>query len=158
PLVHEDGRGGELHHLEHDFAAVMTPGLHLAFSDRQKIALSGQTVLGEKAAREIWVCGAGAFVILKALAFRSRGHPKDAFDLYYVIRNYGSGPEEVAVHVDSLLADPFTREGIQILREDFVEGDVGPSRVSRFVSGESMDDVVSDVAGFVRRFLDFLDV
>jgi predicted nucleotidyltransferase len=45
-------------------------------------------MLGERASREIWVCGPGAFVVLKALAFRTRGENKDAYDLYYVIRNY----------------------------------------------------------------------
>ena len=32
------------------------------------------------------MCGPGAFVVLKALAFRDRGEPKDAYDLVYVLR------------------------------------------------------------------------
>ena len=48
--------GGNLRHIEKDFAAVITPGLQLAFKDRQKVVLKGSTLLGEKARREIWVC------------------------------------------------------------------------------------------------------
>jgi hypothetical protein len=156
PPVCEDARGGELHHLERDLAAVMTPGLHLAFQDRREIALSGKTLLGEDAARDVWVCGAGAFVVLKAFAFRNRGEAKDAFDLFYVLRNFGSGPEDVAERVRSLLPDPAARKCVRFLRADFVDGDVGPLRVSRFLSGEPSDEIVSDVVGFVRRFLNAL--
>ena len=31
----EDDRGGTLHHIERDFATIITPGLHLAFEDRK---------------------------------------------------------------------------------------------------------------------------
>jgi hypothetical protein len=156
PPVSENARGGELHHLERDLAAVTTPGLHLAFHDRQKIALSGRTLLGESAARDLWVCGAGAFVVLKALAFGNRGEGKDAFDLYYVIRKFGSRPEDVAARMRPLLSDRSTRSCIQILQADFVDGNAGPLRVSRFLSGEPSEEIVADVTGFVRRFLNSL--
>lgn len=71
-----DERGGSLRSLEPDFAAVVAPGLQLAFRDRVLVSLSGQTIAGEDATRDIWVCGAGAFVVLKALAFGLRGENK----------------------------------------------------------------------------------
>jgi hypothetical protein len=63
PSLDQD-EGGKIRHIEKDFAAVITPGLRLAFRNRRKISLSGRTILGEKANREIWVCGPGAFVVL----------------------------------------------------------------------------------------------
>jgi hypothetical protein len=75
---------------------VIAPGLHLAFKNRSRVSLSGLTIVGEDATRGIWVCGAGAFVALKALAFDLRGENKDAYDLFYVLRNYGAGLEDVA--------------------------------------------------------------
>jgi len=78
-------RGGKLRNIEADFAAVIAPGLHLAFQDRERISLSGQTIMGEQAAREVWICGPGAYVVLKALAFNLRGENKDAYDLFYVV-------------------------------------------------------------------------
>jgi hypothetical protein len=50
-------RPGKVRNIEEDFAAVVTPGLMLAFSDRKKITLSGTTIKAETATRDIWVCG-----------------------------------------------------------------------------------------------------
>ncbi len=51
---------------------MITPGLELAFKDRIKITLEGYTIFGEKAKRDVYICGPGAFVVLKALALRKR--------------------------------------------------------------------------------------
>ena len=48
-------RGGRLRHIQPGFAAVITPGLQLAFSDRQRVRVSGLTTSGEEAVRDIWV-------------------------------------------------------------------------------------------------------
>ncbi len=101
----EADRASGIKHLESDFGAVITPGLNLAFRDREIVPMDGITIMGERAKRDIPVCGPGAFVILKALAFRSRGEPKDAYDLYYTVRNFGGGVDEVAAHLIALLPD-----------------------------------------------------
>lgn len=69
----EGDRGGKLRDIEPDFAAIIAPGLRCAFRDHQQVTLNGKTLFGEKATRDIWVSGAGAYVVLKALAFDSRG-------------------------------------------------------------------------------------
>jgi len=80
-------KGGNLQNLEHDFAAVITPGLFLAFKDKLKVTIEGLTIKGERAKRDIFICGAGAYILLKALAFNNRGENKDAYDLYYILRS-----------------------------------------------------------------------
>lgn len=158
PTLDQD-EGGKIRHIEKDFAAVITPGLHLAFRDRQKFFLSGSTILGEKANREIWVCGPGAFVVLKALAFGTRGENKDAYDLYYVIRNYGSGVDDVLKHLNPILHEQETQNAFKILRRDFYEPDgVGPRRVAEFLYAAPSDELQADVAGFVREFLRKCDI
>ena len=153
PSLDED-EGGKIRHIEKDFAAVITPGLHLAFQDRRRISLVGSTILGEKASREIWVCGPGAFVVLKALAFGTRGENKDAYDLYYVIRNYGSGVDDLLEHLNPILREQETQEALQILSRDFYEPDrVGPRRVAEFMYRSPNDELQADVAGFVRELL-----
>lgn len=145
-----DDRGGKLRDLEPDFAAIIAPGLHLAFQDRKRITLTGKTVLGEEATREIWISDAGAYVVLKALAFDGRGENKDAYDLHYVIRNYGSGVEEVAAHVRPLFSDPAATKAFDVLRRDFLEHNaVGPRRVALFLTGGPDDDIQADVVGYV---------
>lgn len=51
--------------------------------------------MGEDATRDVWVCGPGAHVVLKAPAFASRGENKDAYDLFYVVRDFGPGVERI---------------------------------------------------------------
>jgi hypothetical protein len=104
-----DDRGGKLRDIEPDFAAVIAPGLHLAFQDREQVTLSGQTIMGEQATRKVWVSGPGAYVVLKSLAFRSRGENKDAYDLYYLVRNFGNSVNAIAARLKPLLGVPVPR-------------------------------------------------
>ena len=91
----ESDNGGSLRNFEEGFAAIITPGLALAFDDRRLVTLDGETLRHEQATRDVWVCGAGAFTVLKALAFRGRGENKDAYNLVYMLQNYGTGIEDI---------------------------------------------------------------
>jgi hypothetical protein len=157
PPSREGDRAGRLRDIEPDFAAIIVPGLRCAFRDRQRVTIEGRTLFGEKARREVWVCGAGAYVVLKALAFDNRGENKDAYDLFYVIRNYGAGVDNVAAKLHPLLDDAEAQKAIDILRRDFADPEgVGPMRVADFVTGGPDDVIQSDVVGFVRNLLRIL--
>ena len=143
-----------LRNIEPDFAAIIAPGLRLAFQDRERVTIVGRTLFGEKATRDFWICGAGAYVVLKSLAFDGRGENKDAYDLYYVVRNFGSGVNEVADRLRPLVADAEAQRAIAILRRDFSDIEsVGPLRVAEFVSGAPDDEIQSDVVGFIGQLL-----
>jgi hypothetical protein len=153
PRSPED-RGGALRDLEPDFAAVIAPGLHLAFRDRRRVTLSGQTIAREEATRDIWVCGAGAYVVLKALAFDLRGENKDAYDLFYVVRNYGAGIEDILDRLRPLLDDEATARAIEVLRRDFLnDSSVGPRRVAQFLTGGPDDAIQADVVGLIGNLI-----
>jgi hypothetical protein len=146
--------GGRLRDIEPDFAAVIAPGLHLAFQDRERVRFSGATPVGERAERDVWVCGPGAFVVLKALASARRGDNKDAYDLYHLVRNYGSGVADVARRLQPLLGDVSSNEALGILRRDFLDHEgVGPRRVAEFLTGRPDDETQSDVVGFMQALL-----
>ncbi len=51
-----DDKGGKLRDIEPDFAAVIVPGLHLAFQDREHILREGKTIMGKYAKRSDCVC------------------------------------------------------------------------------------------------------
>jgi len=155
PPTRSEDTGGKLRDIEADFAAVIAPGLHLAFRDRRRVTLSGRTIMGEDATRDVWVCGPGAYVVLKALAFGSRGENKDAYDLFYVVRNFGSGVEDVAAHLRPLLADTAASEAIAILRRDFLDHNaVGPRRVAEFLADGPDDAIQADVVGFTLQLIE----
>jgi hypothetical protein len=148
-------QAGRVFSIERDFAAIIAPGLHLAFVDRSKVTLDGLTIQGEKASREIWVCGPGAYVALKALAFRIRGENKDAYDLFYVVRNYGNGVADVAARLKPLVNDKSTKTALDYLRADFLDHEAtGPRRVAEFMYGREDANTQADVVGFVRELLD----
>jgi hypothetical protein len=154
PPSPQESRGGKLLHIQSDFAAFVTPGLQLAFRDRLSVQLDGLTAAGEKASRPIWVCGPGAYVVLKALAFRTRGDNKDAYDLHYLVSQYGTGVQSVVGHFKPLLDAPEAQRALQILREDFQHIDsLGPRRVADFLVGGPDDAIQADVLGFVTEFL-----
>ncbi|MCY3841641.1 MAG: hypothetical protein OXH09_23855 [Gammaproteobacteria bacterium] len=152
-------KGGRLRNLKPDFAAVIVPGLHLAFQDLVSVGLSGMTIQGERATRKVRVCGPGAFIVLKALAFRNRGEEKDAYDLYYVLRYYGSGVDDVVKPLRPLAHDVDVLSALAILREDFLDPEgLGPHRAAGFLNGgQRDDDIQADVAGFVGQFVRHLD-
>jgi len=157
PPSREDDRGGRLRNIEPDFAAIIAPGLRCAFQDRRRVPLSGLTLLGEKASRDVWVCDAGAYVVLKALAFHGRGENKDAYDLFYVVRNYGAGVEDVAARLRPLLSDYDAQRALAVLRRDFLDPEmVGPRRVAAFLTGGPDEALQADVVGFVSRLLSLL--
>lgn len=145
---------GALQYLEVDLAAVVTPGLPLAFRDRHRIPLADRTLDGEAVTRDIPVCGAGAFVVLKALAFRNRGENKDACDLWYVLSHVGDSVEDVAARLRPLLDDANAREAVRVLGEDFATLDShGPRRAAEFLSRQGDDGFCADVAGLVGRLV-----
>ncbi len=154
PPSSDEDRGGQIRNIERDFAALITRGLPLAFRDRREVTLDGVTFLGEKARRKIWVCGPGAFVALKALAFDSRGENKDASDLFDMIRYYGRGIEDVRSRLEPLLEETETGAALAILQRDFLSIDaVGPRRVAAFRGNVADEALRADVVGFIRELL-----
>jgi hypothetical protein len=150
--------GGHLRNLQDDFAAVIAPGLRLAFRDSKTVRLAERTIRGERAERSVLVCGAGAFVVMKALAFRNRGENKDAYDLSYVVRNYGEGVGDVAGLLAPLMEDPEAQKAVGFLREDFAAIDsLGPRRVSEFLFDARHDEEEGKVWSAVQDLLRFLD-
>lgn len=147
----EEAEPGSLQDLEGDFAAWVIPGMQLSFDDRERVTLGGRTLRGEEVEEEdVWVAGPGAFVVLKALAFGERGYNKDAYDLYYVIRHYGEGVQDVAGRLTPLLDDPGAMKALNLLRRRFRTVDApGPSRAAAFLGREDDDDLRADVRGFV---------
>ena len=152
PPIDETGQGGTLFHIEADLAAIVTPGLELAFKDRCWKELSGITPSGARATRNIPVCGPGAFTVLKALAFHNRTENKDAYDLFYVWR--GVGIPKVAECLAVLLPNPYIDEALSVIERDFCNHDgLGPIGTAQFITRGLDDYIQADVAGLAQELL-----
>jgi hypothetical protein len=147
-------RGGRLRNLESDFAALIAPGLDLAFADRVAVELAGRTVHGDRATRRVWVCGPAAFVVLKALAFDGRGKEKDAYDLFYVVHRFGRGAEDIAARLAPFRGEAVVSQALGVLARDFGNLDaVGPRAVARFVRSADDEDLQADVVSAVAALM-----
>jgi hypothetical protein len=145
--------GGSLQNLERDFAAVVAPGVDLAFRDRRLVTLSGTTLLGESASRDVFVCGPGAYVVLKALAFAGRGANKDAYDLFYVLQHYEGGLAEIAASIQQLRGERAVSDALAVLDREFRRVDAtGPTRTGVFL-GLMTDEFRAHVVGLVDALL-----
>ena len=152
PPIEMNSRGGTLRHFESDLAAIVTPGLELAFEDRRWIELSGRMPSGAWTNREIPVCGPGAFTVLKALAFGNRAENKDAYDLFYVWS--GVGVPDVAGSLTSLQPNSYIDDALSVIQRDFDHHDgLGPVGTARFITHELDENVQADVVGHARALL-----
>lgn len=143
---------GKLTQIEADFAAITVEGLELAFLGRREMILSGKLPNGSRITRRVWICGPGAFVVLKAMAFHLRGENKDAYDLFYMLRE---------IPVDDIAAEilEFPRnqrtvvKAIGVLRDDFVTNDAGRVQAAEFITGVRDDGIEADVMAFVSNLI-----
>ena len=156
PRIQGLPKSERLHRLK-DLAAIVIDGLHLAFQDKVPVLLHDEpTLFGELTTRRIWVCGPGAYLVLKALAFFNRGQEKDAYDLYYVLKYHPEGLDKIASRCQELIADPSTVKALKILKNDFCGLEkIGPLRVARFLDDES-EELLREVAELVIALLEKL--
>lgn len=157
PPTGPDDKPGKPKHLEADFSAIVMDGLELSFMDRDMVSLSGRTLYGESVERRIGVCGPGAFVILKALAFGRRGYGKDAYDLFYMIQHYGGGLEDIVHRIHRLPDHPAKAEAIATLQSEFagIES-TGPTRAALFAEKIAGDEFRADVLGSAQKLISAL--
>ena len=67
--------------------------------------------------------------MLKALAFEGRGENKDAYDLIYLLQNYGNGVRRCFPATATASEAPPAQQALTILERDFAGVDsVGPLR------------------------------
>ncbi len=152
---YETDQENRILHIESDLAAIVTPGLELAFRDRSWMELSGVVPSGAWATRKVPVCGPGAFTVLKALAFGNRAENKDAYDLSYVWN--GIGVADIAGSLASLQPDTNVDRALHVLERDFVNHDgPGPVGTAHFITGGLDDNIQADVAGQAQALLDYM--
>lgn len=117
-----------------NFAVQRADGVDLAMRFYQLVAVSGPMPDGGTNRVEIAVCSIPALLAMKGHALVGRFKQKDAYDIYYCVRNYPGGIDVLAEECRPLLAHPSGLRGFQYiaLKFDSFEGH-GPSCVRRFV-------------------------
>ena len=120
--------------LVSDFAVQRADGADLAMRFYQFVAVAGWMPDGGTNRVEIAVCSIPALLAMKGHALVGRYKQKDAYDIYYCVRNYPGGIEALALECLPLLELPSGERGFRHIAEKFdtVDGH-GPTCVKRFV-------------------------
>jgi hypothetical protein len=143
-----------------NFAVQRADGADLALRFHEMVALDGSMPAGGKNRVEIAIASIPALVAMKGYAIEQRHKQKDAYDIYYCIRNYPGGPEALAKDCKPLLELPGAKQSYQYIAGKFDRQDAyGPTCVRKFVEeterleGRSADQWQTDAFGQVHAWL-----
>jgi len=119
-----------------EFAVQRASGAELAIRFHQLTAIEGTMPGGGRNRVEIAVATIPALLAMKGQALLRRQKRKDAYDVYYCIRNYLGGPEALAELCRPLMEFKDAREGFLAIADKFAAEDmIGPVWVRQFVEG-----------------------
>src|ERR1700735_402867 len=120
--------------LLNNFAVQRADGADLALRFYQMVAIDGPMPAGGVNRVEIAVCSIPALLAMKGHAVNGRYKQKDAYDIYYCIRNYPDGIAALAKECRALLSHASAATGYNYILEKFdsVAG-YGPTCVRHFV-------------------------
>jgi hypothetical protein len=117
-----------------DFAVQRADGTDLALRFQQLVSINGPMPGGGTNRVEIAVCSIPALLAMKGHAIEGRYKQKDAYDIYYCIRNHPDGIDALAGACRPLLDHASAAAGYAFIAGKFDAVDAfGPTSVRRFV-------------------------
>jgi hypothetical protein len=117
-----------------DFAVQRANGADLAIKFYEMVAVKGNMPNGGTNRVEIAVCSVPALLAMKGHAMNGRYKQKDAYDVYYCVRNYPEGLAILAEKCAEVLNYESGAQGFNYINAKFDTVDAfGPTCVRRFV-------------------------
>ena len=117
-----------------DFAVQKADGADLALRFHQFVAVEAMMPNGGHNRVELAVCSIPALLAMKGHALNGRLKQKDAYDVYYCIRNYPGGIAALAMDCNPLLKYQNAVDGYNFINAKFETLEsFGPTCVRRFV-------------------------
>jgi hypothetical protein len=116
------------------FAVQRASGAELALRFYNLVAISGEMPDGGVNQVKIAVASIPALLAMKGFAIENRLKRKDAYDIYYCVRNYAGGAEALAEDCRPVLAHKDGEEGYRCIAGKFATIEsFGPKSVRQFV-------------------------
>jgi len=145
------------------FAVQKADGAELALQFSHLISREALMPGGGRNRVEIAVCSIPALLALKGYALNGRLKQKDAYDVYYCVRNYPGGVEALALDCQPVLQTEAGRQGFRHIADKFDGRDgFGPTCVRQFIEETRIaqdltpDQWQTDAYGQVRALLNLL--
>ncbi len=108
-------------------------GVDLAFQMPEDLEISGRLPEGGLDTERVQVASIPTFIVMKGMALKDRLKEKDAWDIYYCVRNYPGGVEQLRQDFLPLLAHGLVQESLKNIAEKFSSPEaVGPTHVANF--------------------------
>lgn len=118
------------------FAVQRADGADLALRFYEIVHIEGEMPDGGQNRVRIAVASLPALLAMKGYAIANRLKQKDAYDIYFSIRNFPGGLDALVIATKPLLEVDTAREGYRLLSEKFRDvDDFGPTSVRQFVEG-----------------------
>ena len=118
------------------FAVQRADGAELALRFKQMVAIDGYMPGGGRNCIPIAVASIPALLAMKGYAIANRLKHKDAYDIYYSVRNFPDGIDALVGATRPLLDVQSARRGYCLISEKFRKvDDFGPTSVRKFVEG-----------------------
>lgn len=133
-----------------NFAVQKADGAGIAMARYVEHHLEGTMPDGRVNAVDLRVASIPAFVVMKGYALVGRNKQKDAYDIYYAVRQFG--PEALAAECADLLEDPVAMQAFKNIAGKFPTLDsFGPQTVRAFTResaalGEMTEDQIQQDA------------
>lgn len=117
-----------------NFAVMRADGAGLALQFHEMLDIDGSMPEGGINRVRIAVASIPALLAMKGLALDGRGEKKDAYDIYYCVRNFSGGPKALAEACRPLLKHKDGIAGYRAINEKFETiNHLGPTFVRQFV-------------------------
>ena len=122
-----------------NFAVQRADGADLALRFNQLVAIDGDMPDGGRNRVQIAVASIPALLAMKGYAITKRLKRKDAYDIYYSIRNFPRGIDALVAATRPLCDFEIARTGFLHISEKFRHlDDFGPTSVRQFVDRSDM--------------------
>jgi hypothetical protein len=147
--------------VQRDLQAVVIPGSSIVFSHNFEHEVEGVLPNGAETKVLAKVSDVVGSLATKGLALKGRYKEKDAYDIYFVLRRYGGGPEKVAEEVRGFINEPVVAEALEEIRDKFrTARSEGPFQVAYFLAPEDerlRERIQGEAYAVLRTFFDSLE-
>jgi hypothetical protein len=131
-----------------NFAVQKADGAGVAMRSFVRHRLDGTMPDGRRNTVELKVASIPALLVMKGHALVGRDKHKDAYDIYFSVRQFEGGPDALAAACRPLLDDPVALKGFQCIAGKFTDASsYGPVTVRRFLDDSAaLGDMTADQA------------
>lgn len=139
-------------------------GGRFALKHYQEVTIDGVMPDGRPNKVKILVATPAAFLVMKGYALAGRDKHKDAYDIWFCIRNYEGGADALAAVCKPLMVDDEAKQAYTNIADKFRdEKDFGPITVRRFLENSpdkcgdmSLDQIQTDAYLRVSKWCEIL--